>query len=142
MVALINDSKSLNSFSLRNSSFQNCRIEGDIFSYFEFWQSNFSGATLVNVLFSCADLSWTNLQNVKATKCDFKHAKLFDANLKDAKFDECSFEDANLEGCDLRGTSLENNSLAGSSLVGAVFDNHTKLPFSEEVAFKLGMIRC
>lgn len=127
--------------SLRNTCFKNGRIEGHSFSHFEFWQSNFSGATLINVLFNDADLSWTNLESVHASHCNFTKAKLLEANLKGARFNDCCFDQADLAGCDLRGASLENASLEGSSLRGAVFDNLTKLPFSDKIAFELGMIR-
>jgi uncharacterized protein YjbI with pentapeptide repeats len=51
------------------------------------------------------------------------------------------FAGAELKGADLRGSILLESDLREARVAGAVFDETTKLPMSEELALARGMIK-
>ena len=126
---------------VKNACFKNRRIEGSVFSFGQYWHANFSNSKLLKVLFSSTDLRWSNLNKIRASECVFDFAKLNDVNLSGSNLVNCSFKHTDLEGCDLRGSNFLQTNIHLAKLRRATFDKFTKLPFPDEVAFRLGMIR-
>ena len=87
-----------------------------------------------NGIFQRANLRSSDLSAVRAYQSDFSEANLSMASLWSADLRYSKFIKT-----DLRGANLENALLKGSDLHGALFDAHTRLPFSKEEALRRGM---
>ncbi len=69
-----------------------------------------------------------------APKADLRDADLSDADLSDADLSGADLSGANLSGANLQKTNLKDAQLDGATLTNAVYDDSTKLPFSDKEA--------
>jgi uncharacterized protein YjbI with pentapeptide repeats len=110
-------------------------------NYEQFVVHDWSGHTLVDIVWSGRDLRkgrfvGTNLSGANLRECDLTGADLHDAilrgidlslaDLAECDFSTCNLSEANLQGANLSGATLRCVSLAGANLLGANL-NHADL---------------
>ena len=106
-------------------------------SYARLIGANFENADLRRVNLTGANLKLTNLTNT-----NLEEANLIRANLQGADLKGADLSKAFLIGADLRGAKLQQTNLEQlPRLDGAIYDDTTELPFSDERARGYGMIK-
>jgi uncharacterized protein YjbI with pentapeptide repeats len=119
------------------------------------------GATISNASFRKSDFRHANLVASNIESSDFSNADLsyvywggrtpvFNNNFSNAKmyristwgsaFIQCNFTNTDLTEADLRSTYLKDSTFEGAKLTGALFDEHTALPFDWAEAERRGMV--
>jgi hypothetical protein len=112
------------------------------------WKRNLCCVNLHRSTFGNVELSLTNMDSADFTdtkqapgaKPNFSNSNFRLAMFRKAKLPDANFAGAFLVGADLRGANFERANFQDTDLQGAWFDENTKLPFSREMAAKMGMI--
>tara|TARA_B100000925_G_scaffold288731_1_gene270294 strand:+ start:2282 stop:2833 length:552 start_codon:yes stop_codon:yes gene_type:complete len=97
-------------------------------------------SSVQNTTFFRANLSEANLECSSLKYSVFNQSDLSRVNLRWSNLDGVMFQKTNLQDVDLCNSNLESAKFVDCNLKGAVFNFHTKLPFSYEVAHKHGMV--
>ncbi len=149
-----------------NQTFKDIKLLGGVFNSSYFYVTRMDGGNLSHASFRRSIVLQTNIQEVEATHLDvrgghFKSVNFTKSNLQNlfatgTRFTKVNFQDCDLrhasfwgsllqevsfKGADLRDANLEQVFIFLSDLEGAKFNAKTKLPFSEEVALKKGMVK-
>lgn len=103
----------------------------DLFRRIETRGKNLRGAEMKGL-----DLSEIHMEGVDFSGANLKHAKLESASIRRAKLHNTNLKGASLKGADLRGADIFE-----VNWKGALFDDQTRLPFSDDIALQKGM-RC
>lgn len=99
----------------------------------ELIEADLSAATLWRAKAPHADFKQANLAHTTWFQSDLSHADLSRANLSAARLWHVDLSYANLRNADLKGADLRNCKLVGARLSGAIFDEHTVLPDSDNL---------
>lgn len=114
-------------------------LKSAIFVKVNLKQVEFEGADLSNADFSYSDFSDVDFLKLNAPDADFRHSNLNKAKFHYAKLNGSNFSNAILESADLRFANLSDIKMVDTRFSKAIFNKHTLLPFSKEVAEKLEM---
>jgi uncharacterized protein YjbI with pentapeptide repeats len=117
--------------------------------------SDLSNENFIRVDFRGKNMSGTDLRGKTFGAClaggvDFRNAQLAGIKSVDGQWNKADFRDSdlrfaqfirdNFEGADFRGANMGDALMLPANLHGALFDDRTRLPFSKEIALKLGML--
>lgn len=102
------------------------------------------GLKAINTAFVNGNFSHANLEKADFSGSSFysrgsRETSFENANLRLTKFRDAKLLNVNLKGSDLRGADLLDISFQQCAWEGAIYDQYTKLPFSEATAETLGM---
>ncbi len=90
--------------------------------------------------FSQRDFKNSPLMEICFSHCNFKHTNFYKADLEGAELNNCDLTGADFCRANLRGCNLEMSKASEANFHSAVFDQHTRLPFSHSEARAMGMI--
>ncbi|MCZ0932961.1 MAG: pentapeptide repeat-containing protein [Oligoflexia bacterium] len=127
----------LRQVSFENANLEKAKLQNATWHFVIIRGANFKDAKMqgatINTLFNTrAGENIEELYNVS-----FKRAKMQETKINGEVNDFTDFREARLQGADL--SAVQN--LRDAKLTGAVYDNSTKLPFDDETAKRLGMIK-
>ncbi|MEK6623713.1 MAG: pentapeptide repeat-containing protein [Bdellovibrionota bacterium] len=137
---------------LKNTNFLETSMVVTDVSYAGFFEAKMSkvimtGALLISTNFEEADLTEAQLFGVLALGASFNRAKLTGTSFQYADLRAASFKAALVRGTDFRHAHLEGADLAAvlldenTKFGDAIFDDSTKLPFTEAEALKRQMVK-
>lgn len=116
------------------------RVESKKHEQFNIPAQNYSQLYLVDKDFHDSELPKANFEGANLHHVNFKHTNLWHANFRNCDLGEADFTDADLQEADLRNANLIKSKLERANLRGAVFNPHTRLPFTHEKARNKGMV--
>ncbi|RZA07148.1 MAG: pentapeptide repeat-containing protein [Proteobacteria bacterium] len=103
--------------------------------------AEFARATLQATSFTYATLPFANFNQADFRGSYFERASLRGADLRASHFAFTNIIQSDLTGADLRDADLTSARILLTKLEGALFNENTKLPFSEAEAIARGMKR-
>jgi uncharacterized protein YjbI with pentapeptide repeats len=124
---------------LREQSFRGADLLQSLFIGSTGDEAEFTGARLTGASFRWSsfrgtDFSGAGMKGILAYRVSFRQSRFVNADLREAKFNSSDLRATDLRGADLRGALL-----LSVALDGALIDSKTKLPFSRQLALRLGM---
>lgn len=127
-------------FSAPGDDLSSSTLSGLDLSRRDFSHSKLDRAELRGARMVRARLHAASLFGADAVDVDFSSANLTQADLRQAVLSSAALRGADLREADFRGADCSTADFTGAHLLGALYDDATRLPFSQAEAFRRGMI--